>query len=285
MMMWNVLFPLHTKCTSLVPPLLSLTVVIVFKWQSQERVTANLTSGKKLNGKHIPRITETMLINVSSISIPFTYRPRTRSHRPIILNPCFFSSIKTSPEEWYQSVSCIKMRPISQLEPISCHVCRFLSMLSVPHFILSQLLIPASRIYGLAETIPFHVQLSGPISSLKAMYSLGLDRVMSMDSSNTASSSDVKGLTCTIRVFILRQVSVEVRGTKSWRNVNLGEAVLYASPPSPLNCYGPPDSREEHIDWEGELRIDKSVTIGGFTTTDVQVKVCIFLQSWFVFCL
>ena len=43
-----------------------------------------------------------------SILLPFSYVPRTRPHRPIIYSECFFSSIKSTPEEWYQSVSYLK---------------------------------------------------------------------------------------------------------------------------------------------------------------------------------
>lgn len=47
-------------------------------------------------------------IHSCSILLPFSYVPRTRPHRPIIYSECFFSSIKSTPEEWHQAVSYLK---------------------------------------------------------------------------------------------------------------------------------------------------------------------------------
>lgn len=58
----------------------------------------------------------------SSILVPFTYLPRTRPHRPIVPSPGFFSSVKTSPEEWYQAVSTLKTRPNATIDPVNAHV-------------------------------------------------------------------------------------------------------------------------------------------------------------------
>ena len=61
-----------------------------------------------------------------SIIIPFEYVPRTRAQRPIVATPCFFSSVKTSPEEWHQAISCLETRsPDVEMGPILCHVCYF----------------------------------------------------------------------------------------------------------------------------------------------------------------
>lgn len=58
----------------------------------------------------------------SSIPIRINYHPRTRPHRPIISLPGFFGSVKTSPEEWHQCMSLMKIRPGAHIQPISCHV-------------------------------------------------------------------------------------------------------------------------------------------------------------------
>ena len=58
-----------------------------------------------------------------SIIIPFNYVPRTRAPRPIVATPCFFSSVKTSPEEWHQALTCFEMRRTVEMGPIVCHVC------------------------------------------------------------------------------------------------------------------------------------------------------------------
>ncbi|KAG6885052.1 hypothetical protein C0993_006280 [Termitomyces sp. T159_Od127] len=61
------------------------------------------------------------------------YRPRIRAHRPILPSPHFFSTLKTSPDEWFQ------------------------------------LFIPSARIYGLVDRIPFHIQLNGPLDALRRL--------------------------------------------------------------------------------------------------------------------
>jgi hypothetical protein len=71
-----------------------------------------------------------------SIIIPFNYLPRTRAPRPIVATPYFFSSVKTSPEEWHQALTCFEMRRTVEMGPIVCHVC-FLSRISASGFYLT----------------------------------------------------------------------------------------------------------------------------------------------------
>ncbi|KAF6755773.1 hypothetical protein DFP72DRAFT_989896 [Ephemerocybe angulata] len=177
--------------------------------------------------------------------VPFQYVPRTRAHRPILPVPSFFSSIKTSPEEWFQAVSTIKPRATSSLTPVNCH-----------------LFIPAGRVYGIKDTIPFHLQLSGRVSSLRELFaaSSSLDRVISTDSSVTASSKTAPEAKAVIRVSLMRQVSVDLHGHKGWRNITLCEGTLSSVPPLMSTCYSPASpTREEHLDWEGELRCEDGV--------------------------
>ena len=59
-----------------------------------------------------------------SIVVPFNYVPRTCPVRPIVATPCFFSSVKTSPEEWHQAMTCLELRRSDvEMGPIFCHVC------------------------------------------------------------------------------------------------------------------------------------------------------------------
>ncbi|KAF8895614.1 hypothetical protein BD779DRAFT_1668859 [Infundibulicybe gibba] len=191
--------------------------------------------------------------------VPFKYHPRTRSHRPIIPTDGFFSSIKTLPEEWYQSSSTVKTQPSSELGPIEAH-----------------LLVPSARIYGLSDIIPFHLQLSGSTLALRELLQPlvpALNRVTSADSrlsrtSSRASNPSIPKLP--VRVYLLRQILVEVRGIKSWRNVEIGEGSLVAVPPDS-------ESDEETLNWEGELRCNDDVSVGGFTTDTVSVKDFIIL--------
>ncbi|KIM43282.1 hypothetical protein M413DRAFT_444097 [Hebeloma cylindrosporum] len=193
------------------------------------------------------------------ILIPFTYAPRTRSHRPIIPSPCFFSSVKTSPEEWYQAVTNLKTRPNAQISPITCH-----------------LFVPAGRIYGLTDTIPFHIQLSGSGCTLRDLFSQSvlLDRVMSVDSHNTVASKKTMNTKPLLRVYILRQISVTMRGESSWKNNVIGEGTISPMPPESTTCCSSDDDpcQTEHIDWEGEVRCGSDITVGGFSAANAQVK-------------
>ena len=88
----------------------------------------------------------TMSQNPLRIVIPFSYHPRTRSHRPIPSFPCFLSSVKTSPEEWYQTVTTLKTRLNSTDDPLACHVSH-----SCPFFLSAKRLIVLSSSSSLLE--------------------------------------------------------------------------------------------------------------------------------------
>ena len=84
-----------------------------------------------------------------------------------------------------------------------------------------------------------------------------------------------------LRVFLLRQVTLETRGgrRKSWRNQILGEAKLLNIPPLLADGYSQDEIRkEDHLDWEGELRIDSKHDVGSWQAAGVHVKVG--FSSW-----
>ncbi|KAG6835768.1 hypothetical protein H0H93_014846 [Arthromyces matolae] len=86
-----------------------------------------------------------------SAKLSFQYRPRTRAHRPILPIPQFFSTVKTSPEEWYQKVVPIKtFNANPEPNALYCH-----------------LFIPEVRVFGLTDKIPFHVQINGPLEAIQ----------------------------------------------------------------------------------------------------------------------
>ncbi|KAJ8520674.1 hypothetical protein ONZ45_g2531 [Pleurotus djamor] len=230
-----------------------------------------------------------------TIPIRLKYYPRTRPHRPNLTDACLFSTIKAAPEEWHQASAEMQTRPTAKISPIDCH-----------------LMVPSAQIFGIQDTIPFHVQLSGPIASLRAFLPHLTADVFPLSTIDTASTIDphvappspTSALSPTttavsssfslkskairfstaspplpkpiIRVFILRQISVEVRGQKAWRNCNIGEGTLTPLPP-------PAGSREclvaegeektaMNLDWEGEVRVNKDVDIGGFNAGKLAVK-------------
>lgn len=246
-------------------------------YKGARSVFARVVYCLKIKVKRTVNVKTPFWTKTKHIRIPIKYAPRTRPHRPILPSPDFLSCIKSTPEEWYQASSGIKSKSNSKLSPLPVH-----------------LFLPASRVYGLTDTIPFHLQISGPASRLRELFSQEdntLDRCISTDSRTTASTSSSSTRTwrpfgtrsgkvkaihpAVIRISITRQVVVELRGMKAWRNVVIGEGTLSSVPPN-MACYRPVDSdnecAEEHLDWEGTLKIDPSVTHGGFTAANLAVK-------------
>ncbi|KAK2459696.1 hypothetical protein APHAL10511_008341 [Amanita phalloides] len=211
--------------------------------------------------------------SVRKDKIPFNYSPRSRPNRPIVHTPCFLSYVKMLPEEWYQATSKFQTRPYWQSrEPLYCHF-----------------FIPSARIYGVTDSIPFHIQLNGPTSSLHEFFpQKALHHMATSDSSFSALSihtaadttrlkSKTKSprgkarLPC-VRVVIIRQVVVHRNGSKVWRNSIIGEGVVQPLPPPHFRdrCLG---AREESLDWTGHVKCADDVTSAdSFATSLVHVQ-------------
>jgi hypothetical protein len=103
---------------------------------------------------------------------------------------------------------------------------------------------------------------------------MSLDRVASADSHRTVESRvSLPESKPVIRVYLMRQIALEFRGQKAWRNVVLGEGTLSSVPPLATSCYCPVSStREEHLDWEGELKCNEDVIAANFTIGKSTVK-------------
>ena len=135
---------------------------------------------------------------------------------------------------------------------------------------------PAGRIYGLTDTINFHIQLTGSSCSLYKLFS---ETYLASDSENSATKKKSKNQKPFIHVNLLRQISVMSQGLNSWSNSILGEGTIWPIPPDifDMSSCGPTcrslQCGESNIDWDGEVRCRSEVTVGGFNTTNVQVKV------------
>ena len=103
-----------------------------------------------------------------------------------------------------------------------------------------------------------------------------LDRVTSVDSDSSVPKNKQNNKTSFIRVTLLRQVSVSIRGQDSWNNFTLGEGTIWPIPPDLSSCGATCQCSEGNIDWDGELRCRSDVTVGGFNVANIQVKVSFF---------
>ncbi|KAJ4483270.1 hypothetical protein J3R30DRAFT_3833865 [Lentinula aciculospora] len=176
-----------------------------------------------------------------SYSMQLNYRPRTRPPRPIFHMDRFLTTLKHIPEDWLEIESTMRTRRTasSDFKPISC---RFF--------------LPSVRAFGLSDSIPFHIQLSTSLASL---------RLLLPDAISEAKQSS------SIRVFITRQTMVEVNTRKCWRTATLVEGTVRAVAP-PVDSASV-EGNDVYVDWEGEVRVEKDVVqSGGFNIGTVFIK-------------
>ncbi|KDQ62638.1 hypothetical protein JAAARDRAFT_121787 [Jaapia argillacea MUCL 33604] len=190
---------------------------------------------------------------ISHLGTHMNYLPRTRPCQPILPSSLSFrSTVKTSPEEWFQVISQMDARSNSGFAPIDCH-----------------LFIPAVQIYAISDTIPFFLQLRAPKESLQAF-------MCPTPSEKITPKMRAVGKP-TVRVFLFRQVTAEVRKQKAWRICVIGEGELRPLPPEE-SAHSPYQLADECLDWEGEVKCDESVTVGGFKIGPLVVKDFIVLS-------
>lgn len=119
-----------------------------------------------------------------------------------------------------------------------------------------QLFIPSVLIYGLSDSIPFHLQSSGPAAILKGM-------IQPLFAESKTQHP--------VRVHITRRVSLLVRGERQHRNIDIGEGVLSILPPP---CYSELlDPRDASVDWAGVIQCNDITATGTFDSGILYVKV------------
>ncbi|KAJ7486172.1 hypothetical protein B0H11DRAFT_1721900 [Mycena galericulata] len=205
------------------------------------RCTYSLTISITKNGR--------LMSTTKTIYFPVDYNPQTSPPRGIISqSSCFLSALKTMPDEWSDSSFIMRTRCSSALSSIQC-----------------QVFFPSVRIFGLSDAIPIHLQIFGPLSSLREFILPG-----DVDQGGRQGSP--------VRVYITRMVSVEHHGKLTWRVERVGVGRVWPLPP-PVNsdCDCVPacdlcDSCEQTLDWDGEVKCDARVTVGGFQAAGLTVK-------------
>jgi len=129
-------------------------------------------------------------------------------------------------------------------------------------------------VYPLSETIPFHLQLRAPSSSL----ALFIEKYVPGHSHPVLPSGEIS-----IRVYLLRQVMFKAFEEQKSSNRIIGEGKLTYSAPLPENHHSyrnvPLGEGIDCLDWDGELRCTEDVTVSSFATNPLSVRVR--LEPWF----
>ncbi|KAJ7486173.1 hypothetical protein B0H11DRAFT_1141732 [Mycena galericulata] len=177
-----------------------------------------------------------------SLSVTLNLRRTENPPRPIMPDTSLFSTVKTGPEEWCQILCEIK-----HIQNVHCSV---------------QLYIPSALVYGLADRIPFHIQIIGPPAALRRLVH------------PTATTQN------SVRVHLVRRVYFFMRENGHRRDIDIGEGVLSVLPP-PISSLDQ-DSDQAAVDWAGVVQCDETVTVGGFEAGTFQVKdfVVVSIPAW-----
>ncbi|KAJ6501815.1 hypothetical protein DFH09DRAFT_1441489 [Mycena vulgaris] len=168
------------------------------------------------------------LSKTKTISTRLTYSPRMRPRRPTLHPSEFFSDVKIMPEEWRQVVSELEPRKNTTVQPVDMH-----------------LFLPMVETFGLEDTIPFHVQLIGPVASLREF----------LPEPGDATSPG----NATIVGTLVRLMIVELKGRRALRTLVIGHAKVCSRPPGAAA-----DAHEASLDWDGEVRSKADTTVGVF---------------------
>ncbi|KAJ7143058.1 hypothetical protein C8R44DRAFT_692597 [Mycena epipterygia] len=175
---------------------------------------------------------------------------------PPIDNIFFMRTVKDCPEEWFQLPIPIPANDNSQFVTIIC-----------------DLYLPRRSVFRITDTIPFHVQMSGSMDSLREVFiRRDVDQPKSGKSSPEAP---------VIRVFILRQVTVNI-GTivENNKRIILDEGLSASGPPAIQNWVqdSPHQSSSETLNWSGELRCQERRMVESFETANISISVRLTLS-------
>ncbi|KAF9483515.1 hypothetical protein BDN70DRAFT_799620 [Pholiota conissans] len=191
----------------------------------------------------IPKVNSKALgihIGSSIVSTPFIYFPRSKPAAPIPL------SLK-------HSLSGFEITPDWKMTEYTLH-----SVAQNRPHITTKLYLPASRIFSMTMSIPFHLTLESSAVSLAAFLPLS-------PTSNTFNRKIT-------RIQLMRQTTVDVRNTTMygvktdmWRVDCIGEGTFTHAGDGP-----------SHISFSGEIPLDpKVIKVPAFRAAGLSVKDCI----------
>lgn len=120
-----------------------------------------------------------------------------------------------------------------------------------------QLFLPIVQIFGLEDTIPFHVQLTGPVSSLREF----------LPKPGDCEKATIVG-------SLVRQIVVDLGVQRVTRTVVIGDAKMSPRPPGAAA-----DAHEASLDWDGEVRCKADTMVGMFDAGCVRIQVSLCRTS------
>lgn len=125
---------------------------------------------------------------------------------------------------------------------------------------------PAKYSHALSDSIPFHIQLSSSLDTLKELVSPSDVRPRQVGKTKGP------GGVCAMRVYIARQIIVEIHGKTSFQTLNIGSGTIRAVPPADFE--GETGRRKYPcLDWEGEVKCLEKIKTGGFDIGSLHVRV------------
>ncbi|KAL0069316.1 hypothetical protein AAF712_003681 [Marasmius tenuissimus] len=187
--------------------------------------------------KIIVRYRSSLWPKKKTITIPITYTPRKRPPQPVLRGCDFRSTVKSLPEEWFETSSILIPQRLHE-KPLQ-----------------ARFYIPAVKIFGLSDNIPIHIQLKGPVSSLRKFCSCP----QTAPTENTPTHKHHSSCTV-LTVKLIRQASI--------KSLPPTFELSGSHPESSINGA---DTTEE-LEWAGELRCNDNVRVGQFDAGNVSVR-------------
>ncbi|KAG6850432.1 hypothetical protein H0H93_013304 [Arthromyces matolae] len=188
-----------------------------------------------------------------------TDEPRSRANRPILSTPAFYSTLKTCPEEWHQAISGFQSKSAKDQSQIQLN---------------AHLFIPVSRVYALSDTIPFHIQLTGPLDTLQRFITRRQQRGPTATLPSSSSSTYTEGHSnVEIKITIRRSVQIESQvqdhhtSSSSSKDHIIADGEVWEVPPSLCEV-----GVGAHLDWQGKLRLREDCEVGSFQAGNVNIK-------------
>jgi hypothetical protein len=125
-----------------------------------------------------------------------------------------------------------------------------------------QFLVPAKYAHALSDSIPFHIQLSSTLDTLKEL--------LSPSDLRPKQAARKQGVSA-FRVYIARQIVTEIHGKTSFQTLHIGSGTVRPVPPADFDSEA--RTRYPCLDWEGEVKCFEKIKTGGFDIGTLLVRV------------